>query len=583
MATTSDLEQSQLLTGALNKAPATDAQQMPLDVVRSRQRSPTTALLAAGLSGAALLLAGVALAATSSGRHGGGLRSAEEPVAASMPGLIEEAAVTPKCAVGRSNCKDSQCCEGSGLQCYEQDGDYAQCRPSCVAGAPDPQHWDGKPWSCKELGSRTAGEPACGKPGQDCTHSHCCADPGLQCFVKNASFATCKAECVAGGPDITDMDSTPWTCEKLGERTPGAQDWVKDQCSSGWESCVKTNCCKVPGEQCHKQNDFFGECKALNSCMTPGWSCEKAGLQTPAPPAKGGKVSPWALQKCGRINEGCTESKCCLGMDVQCYEKASGWAQCKQSCVPGPHADDKNETWSCKPLGPRSYGLATKGSPSLFCFSVLRTVGYEAGLMAAQKAKGAGIFDCDDHMLLTADGTTTVGGEKTVQFTGAPIVTSIDGTAGNTFLFVNAWKVIVGGPKWREHSFTVKVDPDAVFFPERLRWHVAAHNGEKVFVINCHRGDMIYGALEVFSFSAIQEWSIRAKECNTPNNYGEDKYMTQCMDHLGVARLRDESVLGDKLCHTFSGCGMGWNAAFHPFKDVGSWTQCWNEANNAKA
>jgi hypothetical protein len=398
--------------------------------------------------------------------------------------------------------------------------------------------------------------------------------------VKNATFATCKAECVAGGPDITDVDGTQWSCEKLGEPAPGAAEWVQEECSSGWENCVDKQCCKVPGEQCHKQNDFFGECKSLNSCLTPGWSCEKTGLQTPAPPVKGGKIADWALKSCGRINEGCSESKCCLGMDVQCFAKNDVWAQCRQSCVAGKHADDHNDTWSCEPLGPRSYGLATKGSPSLFCFSVLRTAGYEVGLMAAQKEKGAGIFACDDHSLLTADGTTTVGGEETIQFTGAPIVTSIDGTAGNTFLFVNAWKVITGGTKWRDHSFTAKVDPDAVFFPERLRWHVAAHNGEKVFVINCHRGDMIYGALEVYSFSAIQDWSFRGKDCNTPNNYGEDKYMTQCMDFLGVTRLRDESVLGDKLCHTFSGCGMGWNAAFHPFKDVASWTQCWNEANN---
>mmetsp|Transcript_61714 Transcript_61714/g.155826 ORF Transcript_61714/g.155826 Transcript_61714/m.155826 type:complete len:601 (-) Transcript_61714:8-1810(-) len=588
MATTSDLEQSQLLTGALNKAPATDAQQMPLDVVRSRQRSPTTALLAAGLSGAALLLAGVALAATSSGRHGGGLRSAEEPVAASMPGLIEEAAVTPKCAVGRSNCKDSQCCEGSGLQCYEQDGNYAQCRVSCLAGVPDPQHWDSKPWSCRELGGRTAGEPACGKPGKNCSESQCCADPGLQCFAKHAFWATCKADCVAGGPDITDIDSTPWSCQKLGVRTPGAADWVKEECSSGWQNCIETKCCKLPGEQCHKQNDFFGECKPvdslnLNSCNnTPGWSCEKLGLQTPALPVKGGTISPWAAQTCGRIDEECTESKCCLGMDVQCYEKAPGWALCMQSCVSGPHADDGNDTWSCTPLGPRSYGLPIQGPPSLFCFLVLRTVGYEVDLLTAQKAKGLGIFDCDDHMMLTADATIFIGDEQTVEFPGAPIVKSVDGTAGNTFLFVNAWKVIVRGHKWREHSFTAKLDPDAVFFPERLRWHVSAHQGEKVFVINCYRsdGDTTYGALEVFSLSAIQEWAVRAKECRTPGDYGEDKYMTQCMDQLGVARFRDEGVLGDKLCLTFTGCGAPGPAAFHPFKDLPAWEQCWHEANS---
>lgn len=143
----------------------------------------------------------------------------------------------------------------------EQDDSFAMCRRSCIA-APDPTHWDGKPWSCEELGRRSAGEYACGGPGQDCRSSQCCADPGMQCFSKNASWATCKTECYKGGPDLTDVDSTPWSCEKLGPLAPAAQPWVKDECASGWESCSQSKCCKVPGEQCHLQNDYFGECKA---------------------------------------------------------------------------------------------------------------------------------------------------------------------------------------------------------------------------------------------------------------------------------------------------------------------------------
>lgn len=67
--------------------------------------------------------------------------------------------------------------------------------------------------------------------------------------------------------------------------------------------------------------------------------------------------------------------RCCLGMDVQCYEKDSNWAQCRSECVPGAHADDNNGVWSCNKLGPRSYGMSTKGFPSLYCFAVIRTNG----------------------------------------------------------------------------------------------------------------------------------------------------------------------------------------------------------------
>jgi len=491
--------------------------------------------------------------------------------------LLAEAA----CAVGRANCKDTRCCADPGMQCYQQTANYSQCRVDCPTGAPDPTHWDGSAWSCAEQGARAPGEVACKRPGQDCRASQCCQDPGMQCFEKNASWATCKAECVAGGPDLYDVDGFPWSCKKLGESAPGAAPWVASQCSNGWANCLEKKCCSNPGEVCYKNNDFFGECKALNSCGGEGWSCEKSGLVTPGAPAKGGRLNPWALAQCSKKSEGCWDSRCCLGMDVQCYEKKEGWGQCMQSCVPGVHADDNNATWSCNELGPRSYGLAIKGSPSLFCFSVIRIFGYEVSLMNTMKAKGAGIFACDGHSIMSADGTTGIGDEATVQFQGAPIVTSVDGTAGNTWLFVNAWNKMMELGEWEQHSFTAKVDPDAVFFPERLRWHLQSFLGQKIFIINCHMGDMIYGALEVFSFAAIQEWKNRHLECNTPNNYGEDKYMTQCMDHLGIARVHDESILGDKLCHTFTSCANGWNSAFHPFKDVGSWEGCWNEANAA--
>lgn len=82
-----------------------------------------------------------------------------------------------------------------------------------------------------------------------------------------------------------------------------------------------------------------------------------------------------------------------------------------------------------------------------------------------------------------------------------------------------------------------------------------------------------------FSYYAIEDWASRGKtQCGAPPNYGEDKYMTTCMDSLGVARVRDEPIMGDKLCGTFQDCKNSWNAAFHPFKDSGEWVQCYDDA-----
>lgn len=167
---------------------------------------------------------------------------------------------------------------------------------------------------------------------------------------------------------------------------------------------------------------------------------------------------------------------------------------------------------------------------------------------------------------------------ETIEFPGAEIVTSIDGTAGNTWMFVHAWNAVIDSGKWRDHAFICKVDPDAVFIPDRVRTHVQHYVNEDMFVINCMVGDMIYGALEVFSYQAIKQWMMRKDECNDANVFGEDKYMTLCMDTLGAVRVHDTSIMGDKLCGTFSDCSNGGNAAFHPFKDAASFNECFDAA-----
>jgi len=487
----------------------------------------------------------------------------------------------PKCTVGRNNCNVTKCCDGFGLVCFEQQpGLYAQCRESCTPG-PDPTHWDGHPWTCKELGERSEGEQSCAGPGADCTLSRCCSTSGYQCFSKTQYYAACKVSCAPGGPDFMDTDGSPWSCRELGERSPGVQPWVAEKCSGGWENCLQSQCCKDAGQRCYKQNDYYATCRPEGSCPKDQWSCETLGGPTPVTPMSGGKLSPWVFDQCSKKDQDCAKSRCCLGMDLQCYEKDKYYAQCRRTCTPGKNPMDHNETWSCKELGPRSYGLAVKGFPSMYCFSVLRIGSYEEGLLQSQIKRGTGITQCDHFGLYTADSNKSIEGVQTVTFSGAPIVQSVDNTAGNTRLFINAWRQVVADGQWAQHSFTVKADPDAVFLPERLRWHLADFVGKKMFIVNCPLWNMIYGALEVFSFSAVEEWASRGDQCASPDNIGEDKYMTNCMDFLHVMRVRDDTVLGDMLCHTFTTCENDRNVAYHPFKDVGSWNQCWDQAHKS--
>jgi len=282
-------------------------------------------------------------------------------------------------------------------------------------------------------------------------------------------------------------------------------------------------------------------------------------------------------------------------MNKQCFAKNDDFAMCKETCQPGPHPDDKNETWTCAPLGPRSRGLQMRGSPSLFCWSLFQPTSYEMAVIQNQLKQGIGIFQCDGYVTLsTAEptfvGTDPDGGDVTsLHVDMAEITVSVDGTAGNAALFINCWNVIIQDGRWNNYAWTVKVDPDAVLLPDRFRQHLAPHELESVFVLNCNaypdspEFPMMYGSLEIFSWKAISSYGQNMWLCMRDMSefiplWGEDRFMKKCMDRIGVGAIQDFSVIGDGVC-TGVDCGSTYNAAFHPFKSVDGWQQCWDTAH----
>merc|ERR1712018_436024 len=141
----------------------------------------------------------------------------------------------------------------------------------------------------------------------------------------------------------------------------------------------------------------------------------------------------------------------------------------------------------------------------------------------------------------------------------AEITVSVDGTAGNAELFINCWNVIVQDGRWNNYAWTVKVDPDAVLLPDRLRQHLAPHELESVFVLNCNaypdspEFPMMYGSLEIFSWKAISSYGQNMWLCMRDMSefiplWGEDRFMKKCMDRIGVGAVQDFSVIGDDVC-----------------------------------
>jgi len=529
-----------------------------------------------------------------------------------LPGWVDE-----HCSHPGDDCSLSMCCAWAGMQCYEKNDNWATCKSSCFPGAPDMTDVNSEPWSCRKVGALTPGRSAvstpdmeaarwvaskCSKPASNCMHTRCCAWAGMQCFEKNKDWATCRIECTAGR-DPTDPSPDPWTCKPLGPQTPGrglelslekaeVAGWVASTCAKGGENCVHAQCCRGRGLQCYEKEGGWGMCKA--GCF-PGapdttdvdphfWSCRKIGGRTPGkvPKALSNLKPPnWVDSKCSAGPDDCSKTRCCKEEGMQCFQKNLYWASCKFHCSEGvdPTGTDK-EPWSCKALGPRT--PKPWGFPSMFCFSVMRDTGYEVDLVKTQLAAGAGIFACDEAAIL-CDHAFSLDGLEAVTFQGASVGVSKDNTAANTELFINVWNAVKDDGRVQKLDWTVKVDPDAVLLPDRLRNHLAPHRDANTYIVNCDKPmmkPMMFGALEALSKKAMETYYAGRDRCQQDldwRDWGEDYFLGNCLQHLGVKPVHDYSIYSDGVC-TGLDCNDKRAAAFHPLKTADTWLKCFNEA-----
>jgi len=520
-----------------------------------------------------------------------------------------------ECSSGGDDCTSTKCCSRPGAQCYEKTPDYAKCRVECVPGK-DLTDVDSTPWSCKELGDRTPGEEKCSDVGDNCMETRCCSDVGFACYAKNKTFATCRAGACVPGPDYTDEDGwEPWTCEQLSEPTPGGKAaWVENECAGDEDDCREAACCRTTRYQCYEMGEGWAQCKA--DCSTEPdperswedpWTCQELGPRTPESAAdvgtgpRGGQVASWVRDRCSKDAEDCTESQCCTEVGAQCFAKDKTYAKCMLSC--NSSAPD-TDGWSCEAKGSPSFGIARKSWPSLFCFSVIHVCAdkkrcYENALMNRIYELGpesAGIFGCDDWSVFGNE-VVEVGGKDIKQIPGnISVGVSKDGTAANTELFMAVWQLVIDEGKFKLHDWTVKMDPDAVLLPWKLGDRLAPHtnkgeHGGRLFVVNCNAWPgsdfpMMYGSVEIFSQAAMRQYKEHVDKCMEVlpwQEWGEDYFLTRCMDQIDVGRIEDYQLVGDSTCsgpqQSWNGdCNLGLLAAFHPFKEIETWSACFDTA-----
>eukprot|EP00419_Tripos_fusus_P017063 CAMPEP_0172751204 /NCGR_PEP_ID=MMETSP1074-20121228/151144_1 /TAXON_ID=2916 /ORGANISM="Ceratium fusus, Strain PA161109" /LENGTH=351 /DNA_ID=CAMNT_0013583473 /DNA_START=1 /DNA_END=1053 /DNA_ORIENTATION=+ len=226
--------------------------------------------------------------------------------------------------------------------------------------------------------------------------------------------------------------------------------------------------------------------------------------------------------------------------------------------------------------------------PSLFCWLLMQTVNNnpmgweEEKLVKHQLIRGIGIFQCNDWAVMS---NVAVALNRWGPL-GFPIIPNgkinplidlaswaIGDTQANkgaqsnplnSVAFRNAWFALRDSNKLPEHDWVVKVDPDTVWFANRLREHLKTNmpghgNGlDSVFLNNCQRFNTMQGPMEVISKNAALKVAAGIGSCAGADGSGEDHFMVVCMQQLGINGYMDQTLLNDLYCDGYSRCTDNW-------------------------
>lgn len=241
--------------------------------------------------------------------------------------------------------------------------------------------------------------------------------------------------------------------------------------------------------------------------------------------------------------------------------------------------------------------------PTLFCFSVVRP-GYEADLSLVHlhapmlaACDGYSIFSNVSLMELVGQlgaaafvrdagrGTfaQAVNGSMDVKWSGWPAENPRVFSAENTPVFKQAWQVIFREGMWKQYDWVVKVDPDTVLFPDRLRMIVQGRNPQDKMAF-FDGGEMCptgMGGLAVLSRGVVEVIAAYSFYFLELPVWKEDGLLVAiAKDFLHVPIINEPNLVVNPA---IGGCHLHWKAAYHPHKDVPNMLECLKVAPYAAA
>lgn len=270
---------------------------------------------------------------------------------------------------------------------------------------------------------------------------------------------------------------------------------------------------------------------------------------------------------------------------MSCYVKDKDFAGCKVDCKPGsidsgPGSDRK--PWNCHRLGgslPRiEYFPAQRDNQvagmSLYCFVVVTTA--EHGLLNTMRDKnlnsGMSFYKCEANSVF--DGRVAKKAKRLSPY--------------NVDIFLKVWDQLRKDGRFRDHDWTVKLNPDAVFFPARLKQHLGQLRPPAETALYIKNTNFRYGftgSLEILSKKAVEVYLQNKADCSRHLSHdgGEDFFLMSCLDASGVGHMRDDTLLNDKLPEgeydmmDTSPCKKAWTTSFH--LNETEWMDCFSLAS----
>jgi hypothetical protein len=267
-------------------------------------------------------------------------------------------------------------------------------------------------------------------------------------------------------------------------------------------------------------------------------------------------------------------TSCCAITGYKCYKQSDAIAGCLKENTCGIVKGEIDSTkWDCSELKHETYGEVLTYNPGLFCFEValvdmgpVKEKDHSVELIRIQAQTKTSIFGngCAEWAVYSDQAWPIDPADPDL---GTSIVVEAPhmwkrktGAWGNTPTFMNVWRDIGTRGVYANYEFTVKIDPDAVFFPYRLYSYLVhkpiPFQSSGTYIVNCrYVKDGFFGAVEVFSQAAFTQliqsfeackqklpWTTKGKE------FGEDKFAEKCLEEVGALATEDYTLVQDAVC-----------------------------------